>query len=240
MPLNAPPAQGYPDGQRLQNYDTPTIYTVNPSVVAPPIQSPILYVGRFAYLGGFINESFNHSQHTFAWYTDSTGSVQLAQRHFQLSAAIGVGAQIRIPNLGPFFQHTITRPEGGNVEDAVLLFLTNRSYPLEFVPIDPVLVDVETQNVGAGATVFDYPTTYYGGPVQMVTQCSQNSQVVLSYQTGTGTWDEFWVSNVINNGVWTNTTVIVPTSAWRFALENTSGVLGTYDVTIIPSTTGAS
>lgn len=239
MPLNSPPLTGYPAWQRIGNYDSGSLWTIDTGSVITQTTSPILNVSRYAYLGGRIQEVQSACYVAVQWYADAAATVAIAGRNIALSNLIGQPAIIRLPNLGPYCKIIVTQLTGGNYHFKGLVFGTNRVHPLEFIPASPVLIDVQSQAIGAGSTVQFYPTDYYSGPVQLLVEGGQAAQLTMGWLTNAGAWDLFFVTNVPAGTFQPFSAIVTPPGAWRVAVENTGGAADNYLLSVIHSGTGA-
>lgn len=238
-PLNAPPLRGYTDEQRVDNWDEGLIWSQNTTVGAGPYTSTVQDVSRYAYLGGVIGVGSSDASVSIIWYEDQAATIVLASRKFVLSHLITNLAQPRLPNLGPFVQITVTSLVGANFSLLAKLFGTNRVHPLEFIPINPVIMSQQSAAIGASATVITYPIDYYAGPAQLVLEANVSIQPIAQFLDLSGNWDSFWVVPPIAASVWTPYTLVIPPNAWRLEVANQTAGAGLFSAILTPPTTGA-
>lgn len=230
--------RGYTDFQRVDNWDSPLLYTSNAVIPPGGEVTPTLDVSRYGYLAGFDGVGTAIALAGFIWCMDSAFTIQVAQRVLMLSSNINFSAQYRLQNLGPFLQVKWLRIAGVPSAHAATLFATNRTHPLEFIPQNPVLIDQQNVGLGAGLTNTLYPSDYYSGPVDFALNVNgANWGVVFRYLNSAGVWD-YLDEVTLSNGV-TNYRRLMPSSAWRAEITNSSGGANTYYMTATPSTTGA-
>lgn len=238
MPLLASPNRGYADWQRVENWDTGSLWTSSNGSVAGPVTSPAIDVSRIGYLAGYLGSSQNSFIALFAWYTDDGLGVPLGSRYIVCSSLIGHDAQLRIPNMGPYLQVTLTSTTGANFGYLARLWGTNRVDPLELIPNSPFLLDVQNTAIGASAIATLYPTDYYSGPISVWTHAANSNMAtsleVLDYQ---GTWDIVgqWTPAALNYDF----IAIAPPGAWRILVQNLATSSSAYYLFVQPSMTGA-
>lgn len=231
---------GYPDGQRVANYDSPALWVDDPGLVtAQDRTSPILNVSRYAYLCGQFGETQSQSQVQITWYLDAAGAVAVGRRTFQLDFNIGL-AQFRTVNLGPYVQVVRT----ATVFDATYgpeswVFASNRDYPLEFIPINPLLIDEQNVTLGAGASLTMYPLGYYAGPIQLWTDLGAPSLVNMRCLVAGGGWHyiaQLGITTTPSQAVYE---WVAPSGAWQITFENNGAGAAGFYLAVTPSLTGS-
>lgn len=238
-PLVAAPSRGYADWQRVDNWDSPTLWNVTPSIGNAIVQSPIIDVSRFAYLSGVMEEDTSQCVVDLRWLSASSGGSFIGFRTFVLSTLIPNFAYVRVPNLGPFLQIQVSPIAAANFEFSATLLGTNRVHPLEFIPRNPTLIDKQAQTVGAGAAATVYPGDYYAGPMRIWATCGATYSWALYFLNTVGVWD--FVEQIQTQGASVNSSVntVAPPGAWRVVLTNTGAANANYWLCATPSTTGA-
>ena len=238
MSISAPPARGYPDWQRIQNYDTGILYNLVPGLTSGSFTSPIIDVSRFEYMGGYLFELSSQCSVGLRWFIDRAGAIAVGAITLVLSANVTNGAQIRFPNLGPFLQVTVVPLAGLQYDPDVAIFATNRFHPLEFIPVNPVLVDQQNFPVAGNATAVFYPSDYYAGPVSTWCLFGQTGQLTFEYLTAGNNWDDFYQVILTANAEVTPQ-VVTPPGAWRCVLVNQSAVATGVYLAVVPPMTGS-
>ena len=239
MPIASQPTRGYTDYQREGNFDTGSFFGTNVlQLLTMPLVSNLQDVSRYAYVAGTFDCGLGQIQIEFDWFLDGQASAAIGKRIIMVDANIAAIAQIRLPNLGPFLQITLT-PVTANPECAWQFIASNRVYPLEMIPVHPVLIALQGQAINAGATLNLYPVDYYSGPVAVwYDPTFTTGNCDLQYLTTSGTWayiDQLsHTTNGNNDRQW-----VVPTGAWRLTVGNTSAGNSSFFLGVTPSTTGS-
>lgn len=237
-PLASPPARGFASWQRTGPYDSGVLYTSTAAAGSAGFVSPVIDVSRYAYLGGLLSGGNPGYWVTLTWYADSAATIPVGQRVFGVIGLVGQGAQIRFPNLGPFCTISGAEMSGATFGYKVVLFGTNRVHPLEFIPVQTVLIDQPGLSVPGNGSQSVYPGDYFAGPTQFYWDVTPANMVMLfQYLTFTGAWNEFARINLASAAG--TQTVTMPAGAWRFQPNNNNAgaVVGNYGV--IGSLTGS-
>lgn len=238
-PLVSAPQRGYQDWQRVENWDTGSLWSLAVTNVTANQVSPILDVSRSAYLGGTVSESLSQSRLVLQWFLDAAGTIPVASRSFTLSSTVSQQAQMRVPNLGPFVQLTTVSLTGAAYSPTVQVFGTNRFHPLEFIPGLPVVLSIVTGALAASATNTYVPSDYYAGPVSLNTSCANALTVSLQSLNFAAVWDPVAVWNTAA-GANAQQNVIAPPGAWRVQVTNQAASATTVNVHATTSATGSS
>lgn len=234
------PDIGYPDFQRVVNWDSPVLYADSVDNVTTYKQSGALDVSRYAYMGGFMSITAGYCLVTLEWFLDQSMTTITGQRQFTLDQNISEICQPKIAHMGPFLQVTFEAIASNPFSGSWSLFATNRSFPLEFVPVNSLLIDQQDISVGAGVNDTFYPDSYYVGPALVGVYSNQPSGAVQFEQLSTsGTWDFFDQSGIITSNTWTRIITILPTGAWRTILENGATASASMFLVVTPTTTGS-
>lgn len=241
MPLVPSPNTGYPDGQRIANYDSGLLAEMANIAGPGPYVSSIINMQHYAAVCGQLACTVNPCVCTLAWYDDIATDIQAGLRTMALSPLIQPGnGGMLLPNLGPFLQITFTNIGGLNFTGEAIIFGSNRVSPIPFIPQYSTLIDQQNTAIGANATATLYPSDYYAGPLQLAYIVNQASAYAFQYLTPAGTWDQFINSQQVPASTWVVEQYTVPPGAWRFEVVNESAVVTTYFAAITPSVTGAS
>ena len=230
---------GYPDGQRVANWDGPTLWSETTTPTNAAVASPVVNVSRYGYLAGFMDEFLSQSQVEISWFADRNAAISINRRQFVLTSQILHVASLRVPNLGPYAQVQVSAIGGVNYDFATLLFATNRTHPLELIPQSPVLIDQQNQAIAANATNTYYPSDYYAGPVSVWADVSQGPALVtLQYLTTAGSWDMIDQRTIAAAGE-QPFQMVTPAGAWRMQVTNQAAAAGAVFLAATPSLTGS-
>lgn len=230
---------GYPDGQRVQNWDGPILWNHDTGPTTTDVTSPVMDVSRFAYLCGNLSASQGNPDIIIDWYLDSAATIPVGGRSFAMSVNVGGGAQLRIPNLGPYVQITLAQAIVGTYRVVAYIFATNRVYALDFLPGGPLLIDQQDVTLGAGATAVLYPTGYYAGPVQIWTDIAAPSLLSMQALVAGSGWDYIAQQSAPSTPSQVVYEWVAPSGAWRINFTNTGSSPAGYYLAVIPSLTGS-
>lgn len=240
--MSFPGPAGYPDWQRVVNYDTAaTVYTLT-GTHTTIITSPVLDVSRYAYLAG----RFIHLQNpavyvTASYYLDLAATILVGTQSFVLDTNIGSPAQLALRNLGPFVQLAFNPVSAGTWQGDYKVFASNRPTALWSTPVKPMLIQQSAVALPPGGSVDSWPNSYYAGPVRVGLLSNQaNTNVQILSENSDGTFSQMDVITITGVSVWTPFTTIVPTGAWKATVVNGGGVAGTFTLSVVPSLTGSS
>lgn len=225
--------------QRTGPWDSPVLHEETNAVFAVAHSTGLLDVSRWGYLGGYDFLTNGDAMVDIQWFADGGASVGIGERRFQLSTLIPGAAMYRLPNLGPFAHVTWTPISGGNVAHSDCLIGTNRTHPLEMIPAQPTLVDLNAVALAGSATVTNYPASYYAGPLHVHYFTGQAGQLNFQYLTAADAWDNFDVVPIVAS-THTSFVTVVPPGAWRVQAINNTAVATTFNLQAVPSLTGAS
>lgn len=238
-PLAPVASRGYPDGQRIQNWDLPSLY-VNATVGASGGESSaILDVSRYGYLAGWDQVGNLPVHFTPTWFNDQAGTQDIGSFDWTYSPLITNPAQLRIPNLGPWVQLTWLPMTAGTWNHTVRMIATNRFHPLPFIPTQQVLIDQQNAAIASLATVTLYPTDFYAGPCSVFTNCANASSVIFETLTTSNVWDRFYQVNPAAATV-NDFGVTMPPGSWRCRFINGAASATTFYCVVTPSLTGSS
>jgi hypothetical protein len=230
---------GYPDGQRLSVWSAPTFASGNAIPVGHGYASDYVNCSQYACMGGFMESTVLPATVQVSWYADAAGQVPTSYRVFTLNNNPLQRAFVNLLNMGSWVQVNVSGIGGTTATLSLALFLTNHQHALDFIPFSAALLD-ENVSVPGGTVDYYYPGELYSGPVQFNFVNTAAGEFGFQYLTTTGTWDNFWVSNIVSTtDQWYTYPVLVPDSAWRVFVNNTTGAAANYAFTVISSTTGA-
>lgn len=238
-PLVAAPNRGYPDWQRIDNYDSGVLFSLNVLNVTAAQLSPIIDVSRYARLGSFMSVSGDNCQILMQWYMDAAGTVQVGERVFQVAGALFPSHQSFFINLGPFVRVAITPMSSAATNINWVVFGTNRDSVSEVTPRANNLVNVQNLNIGAGANVIIRPSDYASGAALMWVIVTQVFTVLFLALSGSSTFDPtLQISNAAANSNVVQP-LALPLGAWALQVVNNGGVAATCDATVVQSNSGA-
>lgn len=239
-PLVSAPARGYADWQRVENWDSDTLYTAPNAPTTGVTQSGVLDVSRYGYLGGFAYNAQNSTCILFiTWFADQAGTITIAQRKILLTAVVTNPAHLRVPNLGPFCTLVFNPIGGASYTPRAVIFGTNRFHPLELIPISGVLMHVATNIPANGSSNF-FPTDYYSGPARAsIVGLGGAISVQYLYTADDGSSVQFDQFSVPSGQLqFSSNTIIVP-GAWFVTVNNTNAAVQGINLSVIPSATGS-
>ena len=233
------PDIGYPDFQRVVNWDSPVLYADSVVDETTYAQSGALDVSRYGYMGGYLEVSVGYCTVTLEWFLDQAMTTIVGQREFVLDQHVANICQPKMQHMGPFLQVTVEAIANAPFTASWSLFATNRASQLEFMPVTPLLVDTFSSNVPIGGNYVLYPASYYAGPVAVWMQTpAANWNATFFYLDLSG------VDNILSTQVMASGNnvfeTVVPPGFWHFRADNNSSVAGTFYVTIRQSMTGSS
>lgn len=238
-PLAPAGSIGYNDYQRTVNYDSPQFPSLSPGVTNAPVNTGVMNVARYAYLAGQVQEVLSGCGVAINWFADQAATIQLGARVFQLSSHINSPMQFKFINLGPWAQVFVSPQSGANYHFTGQFFASNRQYPLEAQPANPVIVNQQSVPIGAGAIVQVYPIDYYAGPIMLWYYLPIAGMFInLQVLDGLGNWDNINQTVLTAGATQAFQLMTTPAGAWRLNVDNT-GAATTYTIAVTPSQTGA-
>ena len=234
------PDIGYPDFQRVVNWDSPVLYSGSVTDETTYVQSGALDVSRYGYMGGYMQCYVGYCTVTLEWFLDQAMTTIVGQREFTLDQHIANICQPKIVNMGPFLQVTFEAIGNAPFTADWSLNATNRPSALEFPPIVPYLINAQDIVIGASQAVFDYPASYYAGPIMIgVYNTAGPGSILLQQLSLQGTWDYFDQYNNFAGSAWLRFNSVVPAGAWRVEFSNAEAASSNYYLTVTPSNTGS-
>lgn len=232
-------AVGYADFQRVVNWDSEVLaqsifalLRTGKNTIGP------MYMGRYAYLMGFMKVQVNNVTVNCKWSADKGGVEEIAERSFVLGEQNLVVAQLHLPNLGPWLRiEMIPNTEVLNWRLTMVLIGSNRVHPLELIPRQPVLID-QAVTAGAAGNVSVSPSDCYAGPVRIMVDGGIQAVQHVKLEIGTvaGGWIE--IDRIATTAAAQfSGNMVVPAGLWRMTIEFTAAATFTFAVT--PSLTGS-
>lgn len=239
MPLVPSPGTGYPDGQRLDNYDSGPLWNLGSVVDSTVKQSPVMNMQHFAAAGGYIISAAGICTCTMTWYADALLANIMSSKTFQLDHNVpATFGGMLIPNLGPFLQVTCSPIAGGAFGINALVIGSNRDSPIPWIPQNPVLIDQQSGSTPASGATQVYPSDYYAGPVWVQYATGADTFVQLQYLNSAGVYDlqaeQRPATPFLFSGV-----MVTPSGAWRVNVVNNTGAGITWNLIVTPTLTGA-
>ncbi|MGH9071243.1 MAG: hypothetical protein ACRDX8_08810 [Acidimicrobiales bacterium] len=230
MPSGAPPI-GYPDWQRVTNWDGPALLSTTAKEVSNYL-SPIMDVSRYANLKlGLIDRQEEHTLTylvTLYWYAQGNGeSHQLGEQAFVLNPDTSYQGQsdinVTIPNRGPWVQLKISEAQGrGPMNIEIYLGTDNRVGLPPTAPRQPSLL-AYSKNILSGATAHTWPTyNWTGSAVLSIARGGAAKAFTIqieAYDAGLKEWVHTWVAS-LEPGEFYQYTVPCPYGSWRLGFTN--------------------
>lgn len=233
------PQAGYPDWQRVQNWDGPVLWQTN--VVQGTVQqsSGLLDVSRFHTLSLYVDQNIGNATLFIEWFFDSAGTIASAARTIYLSALVNGGSFLRLPNLGASCKIFVQPIAGGNFETTLIAAGSNRVAPTEAAIPQDTLVRVLNQPLAASGVVQFYPNFLYSGPVRTwFSAPAAGWYMQIQSIDGNGNWQ--YVHGFTSAGTGDNSLGwVMPPSACRFQVTNPTAAAGNFYLVATPSTAGA-
>lgn len=239
MPLLAPPARGYADWQRTVNWDSDVLWQADSGDTTASYTSPMMDVGRYAYLGGWVKEGLSQCQLVVTWWSAFTGGVEMGVRTWTMDVNVGPDAQWRIPNLGPFVQIQVSSLNNQTYYFTGQVIGTNRYHPLETIPENPNFDPWENTAYTANGALWTYPKDYYVGPLSCSVNPITAGFVGVEILTNAGNWLLVQGVQLAGGSGYSQVTFVTPPGAWRFYFVNTNNTAGSVTLRACPSLTGS-
>lgn len=230
---------GYPDGQRIQNWDGVLGWNLPIQAVPNPLTSPVMDVSRYASVAGQMQCPVGQALLTFTWYADQARTLQLGARQIVLSANIASIGNYLLPNMGPFLQVQVVSIGAGVANVALTVSPSNRQRVLELLPQFPAQVTITNETLAANATNTHYPQEYVAGPVYCHATANQAWTLRLEYLNNAGVWTTLFALIETAAGVFFGS-FPVPLGAWRIDVQNNTATATTDTIRLWQSPTGSS
>lgn len=237
MPVAPAGTSGFPDWARVVAWDTPIQWSATNQHITGPLGPPEpINAQSWANLAGVILVNAGQTLFRFLWDGTGTPTFEAGERNIPLGdVTIGYSA-IRLSHLGPSLTPTVT-PIGADAFVSFGLFSTNRPSPIETFPPFPQLVSVKAATLGAGLTAHNYANRLHAGPARVFVQTPATGWFLEAVSLDTaGNWDYFdYQALPAGNSVFDT---VMPLASCDFQIVNTTGVAGSYYLSVTPSTTG--
>ena len=232
------PDIGYPDFQRVVNWDSPVLYSGSVTGETTYVQSGALDVSRYAYMGGYMQCYVGYCTVTLEWFLDQAMTTIVGQREFTLEQHIANICQPKIAHMGPFLQVTFEAIGNAPFTADWSLFATNRAYPLEFVPVLSVLMDNVAETLTTGSSTDTYPGSYYAGTIQLTAYITNPpTRFTIESMDLQANWNAVAYLDSGTDNL-PNFTALVPDGAWRITLYNGSSTTSTTTFSVVSSPVG--
>jgi hypothetical protein len=229
--------QGYADYQRTVNWDGPQVLREFNSHEGL-FTTARFNAARFAYLAGFFTSVISSFLVTIQWFMEEGGGENVGRREFVLDEGITGSGQIHLPHLGPWFQIAMKGKPATLYEPAILLFNSNRVYPLEFLPQGPVLLKYSHVFAALGEENV-FPLSYFAGPMRMgLTNTGANVKVTVSIEVEAEPGVFVLVDSFNTTSATGAATMYAPVGAWRVNVKVNGAT--TVGVQLFPFLSGSS
>lgn len=228
---------GYPDWQRVSNWDGPVAKLAVSGGALVSDQTPIFDVSRYAYLGGYDTTVLEPCGVQISWFADSAGVDLCGARRFALNHNM-TAAQYRLPNLGPYCQLVWSEGTGGAFQHRCVILPTNRFHPLEFVPANPQLLGIANQNIANNVTNTLWPSDYYAGPARVAFTCG-TAGLTVTIQSIDSNGNATVVDSFATPAGRSAVDTVLPSGAVNVQVQNTTGAAVNYYLSITQSQTGS-
>lgn len=227
-----PLREGYPDYQRIVNFDGPTIFSGATRERFVTISTPILPCSRYASVHCAVAppEGGENIELQIAQFMNVAGTPPIVFQNYFINRSTAEGPQnefqLHLPLLAPYVQFSLGAVRAGGTWRTEWSFgLDNREARLPHRPQGPLLIPGTTRTVEAGRTFLISPNYFYAGQVGLsfLTTRMANAAIVLSVLGGTPA--EYRTARVFQAAVanaWQQVTFGAPIGAWRLALSNSS------------------
>lgn len=214
---------GYPDYQRVVNWDSPPADQFIAGAVATTTEFAVKESARYATLAGTIGTTVKAVSMLLQWWNTKTKERKVGSRLLILSAEVTEPMQFRFVHLGPWYTIKLARLGiAGSAIVNMTTFQSNRIYPLEIVPqINPV---VNFTHAFAGAGTFSEENiTYCSGPARLFVNVE--GATLVEWQLEVMNTGEFWTpldhGSVAAKSIGVFS-VLVPYGAYRIKLKTTA------------------
>lgn len=239
-PLATPGTRGYPDWQRLQNWDSPSLFQRRMAFSGLSDDSGIMDVRLYQYLGGidFITAAPGGCSVHVSWYQDPSGSTLVGEQIWLIDPFGSGQQQWRLSNVGPYARVVWTSIDGvQNFTHTCNLLGTNRFHQLMFIPpnVNPLYI-VQGTNINAGAQFTHSLQSLYTGPARIrINTAAAAWSVDLQAYTAGGLYQS--VDVLINSPP--AATFLIPIGSSRLVVSNLDGVPRNFDIALTPAWLGS-
>lgn len=225
---------GYPDWQRLTNWDGPVLWEPAPGVYNAQLNGPVMRVDRYQALSCLLEITAGKASFTFAWYADQALTTLIAARQVYLDGGAGNTSIVRLTNLGAWCQVLITPIGGAAFTLASTVFaVTNRGFPSEYVAISSMLAQVESQNINAGVTFTAQCQYVVAGRAHLwAAGPTAGATVDVLAMLLSGVYVHIYEGVLDGNGE-LNDDLELPQSSIKLQISNTTGVAHNYFAALV-------
>lgn len=236
-PIQDSPQQGYTDYQRIVNYDSGIL--VNGGSGATNAYGTVaIDVSRYAYVSGTLSVTTNLAVVKHAWYADEALTVPVGNRTYAIDPATTPSQQFHIPNLGPWYQATVSGFGANLIGCSLKLFASNRPVPIEAIPTEPTLLLIGGDSVASNGENDYRGVGYYSGPAKVWAYSDGGVLVTAQVLDTAGGYQSFWQVNVGATANVTDT-IVVPHGSWFVKVHNFGASATDIYLGIVPSPSGA-
>lgn len=237
MGLSTPPATGYQDYQRNEQFDGPLAVALTGNINAPTAYGPFS-VGAYWGVNVRLQARGGDARVVFTWFQDSAATILIGSIEVDAALAAAAYQPLILSNVGPYLTVTVRSPEATYPIDPLLYVAFTNRVNAETTPNPPdLLVDQQPVNIPTGTTQTLYPMQAYAGDIQFWMFTGAACQV--TYQVWTGvSWDDFAQYNFAA-GADPIESLLVPVSSWRLGIANSSGATAGFFVAIVADINGS-
>lgn len=225
---------GYPDFQRLSNWDGPVLWQPTPGAYSATLTSPVMRVDRYQSLAVLVLLTAGKVLFSANWYADQALSTQIGSRQIFLDGAAGQYASGRLVNLGAWCQVQLLQMAGGSFTlSTTAIAPTNRGALSEFAPVEPVLISAQARGIVIGATTTLSATRISTGRAHLwAASNSGKGLLTLQALNQAGTYDLIYQAGPDANGEF-GSDVELPAASVQTTFANKSGVADTFWVALV-------
>lgn len=232
-------AIGYPDWQRVVNWDSPILWEAPGAPFNVTLVSPIVDVSRYHLLVMLLELTGGDTQVTVTWYFDPAGTRIAGQRVFFTNHNCTAANWLRLANQGSFARVQIEPLNAGTVSPFVRMSGSNRTAPTEASPQVDMLAQQAFSPLAANATVDVWANYMFSGPVSVwfnVPASGWELEVFVTDRPVT----LYPIFNVLSTaGGDITAKIVLPISTCKFQVHNTTAAAGQYSLAVVPSSTGS-
>lgn len=232
---------GYPDWQRIQNWDSPSLFSHTVPFVGDSDGSGVLDVSRFGYMLIIDKQTGGPTfiEVDALWFEDSHGTVGLGEITWFLDGQMSNTAVYHLPNLGPFFKIVWNRFGGANgMTHTCNVVATNRFHQLQEIPSTSLLINSNGVNVAGGGQEILFPTTSFTGPARLHVNTASPTWAV-EMQSLTSSASMVTTDEITQGTAAEGTTVNIPLGSFQLRVSNLDAAAHNFDVRLTPIWTGA-
>lgn len=227
---------GYPDWQRVSDWDGPVVWQFSGNVPAGGTISPVLDVSRWGSVGGVITLANNPVVVEVEWYVESERINSLGSFTLIADSNLGNIMPIRLPNRGPWATISLFPVTGSVPTVTTNIFGTNRQTSGVVFPRAGVLIRQDAAQINPGAQLEYYPVGYWSGPIVVWANSAAALYFSLTVEDAGAGWD-----TVAQIGAAAGSFVqamAAPAGAWRFVVTNSGAAVATFYLGVTASLAG--